>query len=159
MFRRDDYLAAGGYRIEFRVAQDHDLWFRLLRRGQLGFVTEPLFECLFSDLGISSIHADLQRELSEIAAQCHRAQSDSGDDSVWLQRAREASERKKQRKVSDIRRAQSAACYFIGTRLLAQRDRRCRDYFRRAAMTVPYSAKNWIRWLQASVTPMSARVT
>ena len=35
MFRREAYVAAGGYRKAFRFAQDLDLWIRMARLGEI----------------------------------------------------------------------------------------------------------------------------
>ena len=34
MFRKDVVLAAGGYRDQYRHAEDYDLWLRILKRGR-----------------------------------------------------------------------------------------------------------------------------
>ena len=45
MFRRDAYVRAGGYRAEFRVAQDLDLWIRIARDGgTFAVVDDVLYE-------------------------------------------------------------------------------------------------------------------
>jgi glycosyltransferase involved in cell wall biosynthesis len=41
-FRRDAFLAAGGWRPELKLAPDRELWMRLARRGRLEFVRERL---------------------------------------------------------------------------------------------------------------------
>ncbi|KWV90955.1 hypothetical protein AUC45_06375 [Erythrobacter sp. YT30] len=43
MFRRDAYEKAGGYDTTFRMAQDYDLWARLLRLGDFGIVREIIY--------------------------------------------------------------------------------------------------------------------
>ena len=42
MFRREAYEKVGGYRAEFDVAQDLDLWMRLVRSGRCWATPEVL---------------------------------------------------------------------------------------------------------------------
>ncbi|MBE7175517.1 MAG: glycosyltransferase [Mucilaginibacter polytrichastri] len=43
MYRKSDYLQAGGYREAFRFAQDYDLWLRLTRFGKAKIIQETLY--------------------------------------------------------------------------------------------------------------------
>jgi glycosyltransferase involved in cell wall biosynthesis len=44
MMRRDVLLSVGGYRPEYEPTEDLDLWYRLLRRGELANIPELLFK-------------------------------------------------------------------------------------------------------------------
>lgn len=48
MLRRPEVLAAGGYRGEFKNAEDYELWLRLARMHDLANVPEPLLRYRFS---------------------------------------------------------------------------------------------------------------
>ncbi|HYO75910.1 MAG TPA: glycosyltransferase family 2 protein, partial [Thermoanaerobaculia bacterium] len=67
MFRRDAYLAAGGYRPEFRLAQDLDLWIRLAQQGTIAISDEVLYESRFDEKSISAASRDAQMALTRIA--------------------------------------------------------------------------------------------
>ena len=64
IFRRDAYLAAGGYNPEFRYSQDFDLWTRMADVGPFGAVREPLYHWLTDHDNISSRHAEAQSSCS-----------------------------------------------------------------------------------------------
>lgn len=53
MLRRSAALEVGGYREQFRNAEDYDLWLRLSRRWRLANVQEPLMRYRFSVGGMS----------------------------------------------------------------------------------------------------------
>ncbi|MDH5376793.1 MAG: glycosyltransferase [Gammaproteobacteria bacterium] len=48
MFRKDIYDLAGGYRLPFYVAQDLDLWTRLIEHGSCASIPDVLFETQWS---------------------------------------------------------------------------------------------------------------
>lgn len=52
-FRRAAYDAVGGYRPEFRYAQDSDLWLRMIRLGRLSTVPQVLYHRTLYPSGIS----------------------------------------------------------------------------------------------------------
>lgn len=43
LYRRSAYEAAGGYDPDYNLAEDYDLWSRILRHGELGIVPETLY--------------------------------------------------------------------------------------------------------------------
>jgi len=53
MLRRSSVLEVGGYRPEFRNAEDYDLWLRLSRDHELANVPEPLLRYRFSAGGMT----------------------------------------------------------------------------------------------------------
>ena len=68
MYRREDVLAVGGYRQEFDVAEDYDLWTRLLGRGTLGNVPQQLLRYPVHACSVCSIHKEKQVRKARIAA-------------------------------------------------------------------------------------------
>jgi hypothetical protein len=60
MYRRDDVLALGGYRQVFDVAEDYDLWTRLLGRGTLANLPQQLLRYRVHAKSVCSIHKDKQ---------------------------------------------------------------------------------------------------
>lgn len=52
-FRRTVYNAAGGYRPEFRYAQDNDLWLRMIKLARFSTVPEVLYHRMICASGIS----------------------------------------------------------------------------------------------------------
>ena len=92
MFRREAVLAVGGYRPAFLLAEDYDLWLRLLDRYAAACVPEVLLD--YREHAGQSAWRDLeQRVLSEMgvqaAASCRRAgRPDWGEGEAPIDRAR-----------------------------------------------------------------------
>jgi glycosyltransferase involved in cell wall biosynthesis len=110
LFRREAYVEAGGYRAEFRFAQDLDLWIRMARLGSIGIVDDILYEALFTPRSISGGARDAQRCLTEIAVRLR----DGGDRSTLLAEAALVTS------APPTAERETAALYFIGKCLLAQ---------------------------------------
>lgn len=74
MFRRSDYQQSGGYRKEFKFAQDRDLWCRMSRVCHFHVVPEVLYIRKFISDGVGMVPDKLmiQRYFSEFAIQCHQ---------------------------------------------------------------------------------------
>jgi glycosyltransferase involved in cell wall biosynthesis len=53
MFRRDEILALGGYRAEFKNAEDYDLWLRASKVYDLANIPKPLLRYRFSVHGMT----------------------------------------------------------------------------------------------------------
>lgn len=53
IMRRREILALGGYRDEFKNAEDYDLWFRASKRYKIGMIPEPLLRYRFSVHGMT----------------------------------------------------------------------------------------------------------
>ena len=60
LYRRQDVLAVGGYRKEFDVAEDYDLWTRLLTRGTLGNLPQQLLRYRVHARSVCAVHKDKQ---------------------------------------------------------------------------------------------------
>jgi glycosyltransferase involved in cell wall biosynthesis len=125
MFRRDAYLAAGGYRPQFYFAQDLDLWIRLAALGAIAFVDEELYEAHFHLGAISWTNRDEQIALTRLMLTM-RDQPERADELL----ARAAAIRPSHRKPSRVVRAK--ALYFIASCLRQAGDRRWRRYAWRA---------------------------
>ena len=73
MFRKDKYDEVGGYRKEFKYAQDRDLWCRMSRVCDFYTINKPLYRRFYMSDGVGTVKNKLliQRHLSEFACQCH----------------------------------------------------------------------------------------
>lgn len=133
-FRRAAFERVGGYRPEFRYAQDTDLWYRLSEVGLLATVPEVLFAMRVETTGISGQQMEKQVALAEIARRCHQRRLRGEPETDLLQQAREISaERGGKMTRWEKRRREANAAYLIGCLLMDQGDPRCRKYFARAA--------------------------
>ncbi len=131
MVRRSSFEAAGGYRREFRVAQDIDLWLRLSETGLIAELSEVLC-CISVDLrGISATSNGQQHRLAAIARACHNARTSGCDEWPLLKEAENISGEKIG--VRDMPGRfdchEGKANYFLGSELLIQRNPKCREYF------------------------------
>ncbi|KMK63826.1 glycosyltransferase [Puniceibacterium sp. IMCC21224] len=87
MFRRDAYMACGGYRPFFRLAQDWDLWIRMSAAGDFALLDEVLYERrVFMADGIASrVDKSLtQARYGRIAKSCFAERKRYGVDIVDL---------------------------------------------------------------------------
>ena len=81
MFRRETYEKVGGYRAQFNVAQDLDLWMRLAEVGVCWATPEILCERHLSKNSISAIRRDEQMRSAKIIVKCAAARRSGRDDS------------------------------------------------------------------------------
>lgn len=143
LFRRLDYIKAGGYRAQFVVAQDIDLWLRLSELGLCLGMLESLYLAK-SDLGsISSRRRVEQLRASNLAIACARARRVGGDESRILDNF--ISEPKPKSSITRIERARFH--YFIGSCLRGRDRGAAKNYFRMALQDNPFHFKAFIRYV------------
>lgn len=140
MFRRDAYVAAGGYRREFRVAQDLDLWMRMAAAGRVAYVPEVLYEATVEPGTISARHRIAQLETTRIAVRLR-------DGATAAPLLEEAANLRTQRR-GGARRAEADALYFIASCLRARGDRRWVPYARRAIRRNPLLLRAWLLFVR-----------
>lgn len=139
MFRRDAYLAAGGYRDAFRYAQDVDLWIRIARLGAINVVDEVLYEAAYEIDAISAKRRDDQFALARIAIALRDGASER-----LLDDARAIGTRP----VRHTRRDDARALYFIASCLRRNGDARSRRYAREAVRRDPLYLRAWTMLLR-----------
>jgi glycosyltransferase involved in cell wall biosynthesis len=148
MFRRQSYERVGGYRAEFRCAQDWDLWYRLAEVGKLKTLQQPLYKARLVPDGISSYKKQEQAALGGLALE------------GLLKRRRGLSDQDVLDKVRRVRainqdktpaRTQAKWLYFIGECLRRNNDRRSLIYFAKSIRMYPLNFESWLKLLQASV--------
>lgn len=135
MFRRDAYSRAGGYRAEFRVAQDLDLWIRIAQSGgTFAIADDVLYDATVDPRSISGSARAAQVRLTEIAVALrdgHGALSDAAGITP----------------PPVTPRGEAAALYFIGKCLLQQHNRKGRRYLREAIRRDPWHWRAWLSLL------------
>jgi glycosyltransferase involved in cell wall biosynthesis len=137
MFRRSAYVACGGYRKEFRVAQDIDLWYRMTEYGLLAEIDEVLFAVRIDASGITALNNDRQHALAAIARASHEARRRGESDSELLKQAALISSGTYSGPISSRshnRRRVGEGNYFLGSELFMVRNPNCRYYLWAAAM-------------------------
>jgi glycosyltransferase involved in cell wall biosynthesis len=132
MFRRDAYARAGGYRAEFRVAQDLDLWIRIAGDGgTFAMVDDVLYDATVAPRSISGTARATQLRLTEIAVALRDGHGSLAD-----------AARVTPPPITP--RSEAAALYFIGKCLLQQNNRKGRRYLREAIRLDPWHWRAWI---------------
>jgi hypothetical protein len=140
MFRRDAYMAAGGYRAQFRFAQDLDLWVRMARLGRIVVVPEALYEATMEVSAISARNRTEQLEWARIALDLRHA----ADPEALLARAAAIGPQKR----AASGRAEGDALYFIASCLRRRRDGRWRTYARGALRRNPAMLRAWLLFVR-----------
>jgi len=133
MFSRDTYLAAGGYREPFRVAQDVDLWVRMATLGRIAIPDQELYEATVHPTAISSV----SRKQQIAALRLIVAMRDGGDSAALLAAAARLHPRRRSA------RREAAALYFMARCLRAQRSTAAREYLLRAIRRNPLHWRAW----------------
>jgi glycosyltransferase involved in cell wall biosynthesis len=140
MMRSSAYRRVGGYRQPFVVAQDFDLWLRLLEVGTVGVVDFMGYEAGASPAGISAQRLGLQRRLADLAESLSQARR-CGRDEAPILAAFDAAPRAGRAARSNYRYA--AYLYFLG-RCVHPRDRDiARRYFRSGIARCPWHLRSW----------------
>jgi glycosyltransferase involved in cell wall biosynthesis len=152
MFRRDAYERVGGYRPQFRAAQDVDLQFRLSELGAKRIVPELLYASRKTEDSISAT-SPIQESLSRLAAEARGARVSGGDEVAVLEEASRSSAVRPGLK----RTEPGTGNYFIGRCLYARRDRRAIKYLLAACKTDPLSPRRWLALAQASFLTKSSK--
>lgn len=149
MFRRDAYVAVGGYRPEFYFGQDWDLWYRLAEVGKFQLIPRTLLEMSLGTDNISLQYRTDQQHYARLSREALRLRQAGRSEAPVLAAAealRPVSRRPPGRGVT------SAGLYFIGECLRRNRDLvPARQYFRRALRQDPGNWRAWIRLAQALV--------
>ncbi len=144
MFRRDAYLAAGGYRSQFRFAQDLDLWVRMAPLGRVVFVPEVLYEAQVDPGAISANNRTDQLALARIILRLRDDQSEERHRQLLAQAESTGSTGRRSTRRSDAR-----ALYFIASCLLRDRNPGWRSYARRALRRNPLLLRAWLLFVRA----------
>jgi GT2 family glycosyltransferase len=154
MFRRADYLLAGGYRPEFYFAQDLDLWLRLTERGLLAFVPAVLYAWRHSPGSITGRFRSSQVALAHIALELAQVRRRGGSETALLDKAMVIRPGLTASVAPD---GDFAGHYFIGKLLLKRRDRRCLGYLWRAVGARPWHLRALAALAQGLVLTRATR--
>lgn len=142
MFRHDAYVRAGGYRPQWVVAQDVDLWLRLAELGECTGSPVIGYQSQLELAGISSRRRAEQLQLCQLAIECAQLRRSGRSDSERIDTYLPLPIQPK-RPIDDAERARFL--YFIGS-CLRVRDRvAAKPYFRESLSLHPWSLRTWYR--------------
>jgi glycosyltransferase involved in cell wall biosynthesis len=143
MFRRSTYTTAGGYRGEFRFAQDLDLWVRMAKLGRIAFVPEVLYEARVDVGAISTRNRPQQIESTRIAL---RLRDDDANRDALLVRAAAIGRERPRRS----RSAEAGALYFMASCLRREKHPHWTRYARQALRRNPFLLRAWVLLLRGA---------
>jgi glycosyltransferase involved in cell wall biosynthesis len=145
MFRRDAYAAAGGYRAQFPVAQDIDLWLRMIDVGDCLGMDEIVYQSSLEQGSISDLRRDKQVHCAKLAVECAIARRDSGSDASALSSGGSLPSASASAARLSVRVARSRFNYFVGSCLKRRDPRAARKYFLRALRADPLHLRALVR--------------
>ena len=141
MFRRDAYLESGGYRAQFRVAQDIDLWLRLSELGQCLGTEEVLYRAAIEPGSISITRGPDQFYFGELAIESARLRRAGKDDSGLFENLTPPSARGKAAEST----SDADYYYFLGSTLMESNRPAARGYLTQALKDNPFHLKARLR--------------
>jgi hypothetical protein len=146
MFRKRAYDRVGGYRAEFYLAQDRDLWYRLAEVGRLQVLPRPLYAVRVLPDSRTSTHREVQLRLGRLALEALDLRRRGRGDGPALEQARSL-----RPDAAPDDRSRAAALYFVGEALRRNGDVRGIAYLRRALRLNSGSGRAWTRLAQAGL--------
>jgi len=152
VFRREAYGAAGGYRPEFALGQDWDLWYRLARLGKFALLGETLYLRRLLPRSLTFAAHDLQVEYKRLARESAQRRARGMDDREVLAEAARFAARFARERHERLVRGEALGCYHLGSLLRRLGDRRAAGYLAAAWRRRPWFARAWVRWAQAILT-------
>lgn len=151
LFRRDTYERAGGYRLDFPLAQDWDLWLRLAEAGTFLTVGRPLYRRRLSPTSSSFRLRSLQLAFGRLAERAARERRERGEDRRALAEARRLAARWARARARPDPRAEALAHYHFGEILRRRGEPVARAYLARAVRLRPTLLRAWVRLVQSEL--------
>jgi glycosyltransferase involved in cell wall biosynthesis len=151
MFRTSTYMQAGGYRKEFIVAQDLDLWMRLIEHGDHTSLSHVLYKAAIEKNSISSSRRDQQVSTAEFAVRAQIARSIDGNDKkilIELEQNHFGVENGTESKAQ----SDAAYYYFLGSNLLHNDTLASLKYLTKAIRLNPFNWKIIVKLAYARLT-------
>ena len=152
MFRKPLYEEVGGYREEFLVAQDIDLWTRLVEHGEHKSLDQVLYQAVVEKNSISTTKREQQLITTQFIVECMKAREQNAPQTPVLDKLRQYNETVA-KIVKSKNKSDSNYYYFIGSNLIKTAPQASKTYFLKAIKSNPL---NW-RALAKLILPMVFR--
>jgi glycosyltransferase involved in cell wall biosynthesis len=143
MFRREIYERVGGYRRHFALAQDLDLWLRLIEAGRCIAMQDVLYQATWAYGGLSSRLRPEQNRYAEMAleaARCRRAGLQEPELPKPLRSGAILGKTSRHVELSHFH-------YFLGSCVAKRDPALARKYFWRSLMAQPFNLRSLLRVL------------
>lgn len=144
MFARNAYIRVGGYREQFLLAQDLDLWTRLVEHGAFGVVHDEFYVARLHPGSISGTQSREQRMLSGLIAEASEARRRGASEASILAAAKMV----RPIRSDQLARRTAHGNYFIGSCLRLRDPQAALPYFEAATAGDPLLFRAWVRMLQ-----------
>jgi len=141
MYRREAYLKCGGYRPQFRVAQDMDLWLRLSELGKFWGNEETLYCAVIEPGSISITRGPDQFYFGNLAIESAKLRRSGQDDCSLLENLNPPSSRGG----NAVAASYADYYYFLGSVLAKSNRRAAKTYFDKALEHNPFHLKAHLR--------------
>lgn len=145
MFRKKDYQAVGGYRAQFQVAQDLDLWTRLVEQGRHCAIQDVLYQACIARYAISIRKRNQQINTTKLILECTLRRRSGQSEETILEQASEIQSHLAGADYSRIR--DSGFYYFLGCCLRNSDPEKAKNYFTLALKSNPLHLKALFRYL------------
>lgn len=142
LFRRDAYIQVGGFRREFYVAQDVDLWLRLIELGPCRGTKMLHYQAMMTIGGISSRRRPEQIQAAVIAIECAKRRRSLQSELELL----DAFTMMAVPRHNQTRWKQASFYYFIAACLHKHNANAAHGYFGQAVRLNPFHVKALFRW-------------
>lgn len=156
MFRRDIYNQVNGYREPFLVAQDIDLWTRMIAFGGHHSLPTIYYEAKADQGSISHLQRDAQLQTAQIIFKCCHAREQYGTDQSVIDEMimpvkdnnhKEENPTQPNDKSASNNTRESEFFYFIASSLRQSNRRASNKYFKRALRAKPTNWKALAKWI------------
>jgi glycosyltransferase involved in cell wall biosynthesis len=146
LFRKKAYLQAGGYRAEFHVAQDIDLWLRLAEQGRCTGLEEVRYLARLEAGSISRRSRPEQFRFAELAIECAKHRRNGMSDANLLDAKIQHPD--KASKIEMVANPEKAKFYYFVASCLRNTDPiSARRYYRLALQEQPFYLKALFRFV------------
>lgn len=147
MFRTDAYFKVGGYRPEFPVAQDLDLWVRLSEVGECLAIPSILCRVVLAKGAISHLRREEQIErTAAILASAKKRRSGQSDSEVLSLSSRQTVKQNR-----GGRRLEAKFYYFVASVLRSRNPTAAAEYYREALRAFIIYPKAWAGLFVATI--------
>ncbi len=140
LFRRNAYERCGGYRKEFFVAQDIDLWLKLNELGRCIASPNIGYEATWTPDSISSQNRSEQLHNGKLAISAAELRR-NGHSDTYLLTATKKSPRKSVNRLLARKTNKAQGYYFIGSCIAGRDPKAAQNYFKKALRSWPFHLK------------------
>jgi glycosyltransferase involved in cell wall biosynthesis len=145
MFRKDAYEKSGGYRLPFYVAQDLDLWTRMVENGTCIAIPEIMYEATWTPGCISHLKRKQQVIATHAILECRKLRLQGKEEQPILVRLKKELNRNNQTVPYFNGLHKSRYHYFAGSLLRKKDPQAAKKHFDQAITAWPMHLKAWLK--------------